>query len=252
MTGASSGIGRQVALDLAARGETVVRLHGEPLLRELEVQLRGRSAASRTIVCDVADVGSFEQVLADVEREHGRIDILVNNAGTEQPTSAEDGFCDAYRRIMEVNYFALAAGTLAVLPDARAAWRHHRERLVRHGGASWTARGAAYAASKAAVAAFSESLAHEVAGRGVHLHVLYPAWVPTAMGMAGIGEAHSMPPKPVRRTEEQVAALLLKRMGGPRMEINAAVAPPRTHRTLAPRAYQRSMRQRFEPPTPSS
>ena len=205
-------------------------------------------------MCDLADVGSFEQLLADVEREHGRIDILVNNAGTEQPTSAEDGFCDAYRHIMEVNYFALAAGTLAVLPGM----------LERRGGivvnvSSDTARapgprGAAYAASKAAVAAFSESLAHEVAGRGVHVHVLYPAWVPTAMGMAGIGEAHSMPPKPVRRTEEQVAALLLKKMGGPRMEINAAALPllAPIGRTLAPKAYQRSMRQRFEPPTRSS
>jgi hypothetical protein len=55
-----------------------------------------------------------------------------------------------------------------------------------------------------------------------------------------------MPPKPVRRTEEQVSSLLLERMGGPRMEINAArlplVAP--IARTLLPRAYQRSMRGR--------
>ena len=53
----------------------------------------------------------------------------------------------------------------------------------------------AYAASKAAVAAFTEAVAHEVAGRGVHVHVLYPAWVPTAMGLSGIEDGGSLPPR---------------------------------------------------------
>jgi hypothetical protein len=79
----------------------------------------------------------------------------------------------------------------------------------------------------------------------VHAHVLYPAWVPTAMGMSGIEEhGGPLPPKPVRRSEEQVSELVLERMGGPRMEINAAWLPllAPIGRTLAPRAYQRSMR----------
>src|SRR5205085_2748844 len=82
----------------------------------------------------------------------------------------------------DVNFFGLVAGTLAVLPGM----------LDRRSGvvvnvASDSARApepgqGAYAATKAAIAAFSESVAHEVADRGVHVHVLYPAWVPTAMG----------------------------------------------------------------------
>ncbi len=104
----------------------------------------------------------------------------------------------------------------------------------------------AYAASKGAVSAFTEAVAHEVAARGVHVHVLYPAWVPTAMGMSGVDDGGSLPPKPVRRTEAQVSDLVLERMGGPRMVINAATLPllAPLGRTIAPVSYQKAMRQR--------
>jgi len=250
VTGVSSGIGRRLALDLARRGATVVGLaRRRSLLSEVEAEMRATSPSSEARSCDLADVSSFEELLAGVEHAHGRIDILINNAAIEQSTGAEDGFSDVYRRILEINFYALAAGTLAALPGM----------LERGSGAivnvsSDTARApepreAAYAASKAAVAAFTESIAHEVASRGVHVHVLYPAWVPTAMGLSGIGERQPMPPRPVRRTEEQISRLVLERMGGRRMEINAAALPllAPIGRTLAPRLYQKSMRGRFQP-----
>ena len=107
-------------------------------------------------------------------------------------------------------------------------------------------RHGAYAASKAAVSVFTESVAHEVAARGVHVHVLYPAWVPTAMGMSGVTDGGDLPPKMVRRTEAQVSELLLERMGGPRLEINASMLPllAPIGRTLAPVPYQKAMRAR--------
>ena len=71
----------------------------------------------------------------------------------------------------------------------------------------------AYAASKAAVSAFTESIAHGVAPDGVHVHVLYPGWVPTAMGLSGNEDGGSLPPKLVRRTAEGVATLVAERMG---------------------------------------
>ena len=102
----------------------------------------------------------------------------------------------------------------------------------------------AYAASKAALSAFSESLAHEVAPRGVHIHVLYPGWVPTAMGLSGDEDGGSLPPKMVRRTADGVANLLADRMGGPRIDINAARLPllAPIARILAPVVYQKAMR----------
>ncbi len=248
VTGASSGIGRRLALDLAGRGAVVVGIaRRAALLADLLHELRRVSPRSRTMTGDVGDTDAYVAQLRDIEANEGRIDVLVNNAGIEEPTPVEAGFSDAYRRLFDVNFFGVAAGTLAVLPGMIA-----RGDGIVVNVSSDTARApepeeAAYAATKAAVAAFTESVAHEVAGRGVHVHVLYPAWVPTAMGLSGIGERTPMPPKPVRRSEEQVSALVLDRMGGPRMEINAAALPQLAPigRTIAPRAYQRSMRSRW-------
>lgn len=245
VTGASSGIGRRLALDLAARGATVIGLaRRQELLNDLAGELKRASPGSETIVCDVGDAGAYRERLANVEREHGRIDVLINNAGINEGTPVDKADLDAFHRLFDVNFFGLVAGTLAVMPGM----------LDRRSGvvvnvSSDSARApepgqGAYAATKAAVSAFTESIAHEVSNRGVHVHVLYPAWVPTAMGMEGVGPGDPLPPKPVRRSEEQVSNLVLERMGGPRMEINAAVLPllAPIGRSFFPRAYQRGMR----------
>lgn len=247
VTGASSGMGRRFALDLAARGAVVVGLaRRAALLEKLEAELRQWSSESGAGVCDVSDTEAFERELAAIEHEHGRIDVLINNAGIEQPTPADaPERLEPYRRILETNFFGTVAGTLAVLPGMR---RRRSGIVVNVSSDSARApepRAGAYSASKAAVSAFTEAIAHEVANEGVHVHVLYPAWVPTAMGMSGIdARGVPLPPKPVRRTEEEVSRTVLERMGGNRMEINAAWLPllAPIGRTLAPRAYQRGMR----------
>ncbi|MGO8873457.1 MAG: SDR family NAD(P)-dependent oxidoreductase [Acidimicrobiales bacterium] len=247
VTGASSGIGRCLALDLAERGATVVGLaRRADLLAELEGQLNAHTPDSSTRVCDVGDADLFGRVLGEIEAEQGRIDILINNAGIEQLTPVEEGLSDAYRRIFAINFFGVVAGTLGVLPgmlDRRSgivvnvSSDSARAPEPRHG---------AYAASKAAVATFTETVAHEVADRGVQVHVLYPAWVPTAMGLSGQADGGSLPPKMVRRSKEQISALVLERMGGRRMEINAAVLPllAPIGRTIAPVSYQKAIRHR--------
>jgi short-subunit dehydrogenase len=247
VTGASSGIGRQLCVDLANRGAVVVGIaRRRPLLDALQDELLGASPESRTRVCDVADTAAYEAALAATESEHGRIDVLVNNAGIEEPTPAEAGFTDAYRRLFDVNFFGLVAGTLAVLPGMLRRGTGIVVNVSSDSARAPEAASAAYAASKAAISAFTESIAHEVADRGVSVHVLYPAWVPTAMGMSGIEDGMPLPPKAVRRTEAEVSALVLERMGGPRMEINAALLPMLAPigRSLAPVPYQKAMRSR--------
>ena len=247
VTGASSGIGRRLALDLARTGAVVVGLARRPdLLGELERELRVTSPESSTRVCDVGDADRFRDVLAEVERQHGRIDILINNAGIEQITPAAEGPTDVYRRIFDVNFFGTVTGTLSVVPDMLARGSGIVVNVSSDSARAPEPEHGAYAASKAAVSAFTESVSHEVAGRGVHVHVLYPAWVPTAMGMSGQEDGGKLPPKAVRRTEAQVSELVRARMGGPRMEINAAVLPllAPIGKTLAPVAYQKAIRAR--------
>ncbi len=245
VTGASSGIGRAIALTLADRGALVVGVaRRRDLLEELETELRKRSPKSTIEVCDVADADAYRAVLAGIGDKFGGIDILINNAGVDIMLYVPGGDESIVREVFDVNFFSTVAGTLFVLPE-----------MVQRGSgiivntSSDTARApepgqGAYAASKAAISAFSESIAHEIDGSGVHVHVLYPGWVPTAMGLPDEGEDGDLPPRLVRRTAEGVANLVAQRMGGRKMEINAAWLPllaPIT-RTIAPLAYQRAMR----------
>ncbi len=245
VTGASSGIGRRVARDLATRGATVAGLARRAgLLAELAAEWASTSARSETFVCDVADLDELRTRLADIEARHGRIDVLVNNAGMYASTPVTDApDFDEFTRIMATNYFAPVAGTLAVLPGMVRRGSGIVVNVSSDSARAPEPRGSAYAASKAALSTFSESAAIEAAAIApdVHVHVLYPAWVPTAMGTAGGGPP---PPKPVRRTEEHVSNLLLERMGHGGVEINAAWLPKVAviARAVVPRAYEWGMR----------
>ncbi|HXW34568.1 MAG TPA: SDR family oxidoreductase [Acidimicrobiales bacterium] len=247
VTGVTSGIGRRLALELAERGAVVVGLaRRKDLLAEVEELLQARSRASATRVCDVGKTSEYEAILAEIARDRGRIDVLVNNAGIESLTPVEEGFSDKYREIFDVNFFGVVAGTLAVLPGMLSRRSGIVVNVSSDSSRAPEPRHGAYAASKAAVSAFTETVAHEVADRGVRVHLLYPAWVPTKMGMSGIEDGGRLPPKLVRRSEEEVADLVLNRMGGPRMEINAAVLPllAPIGRTVAPVSYQKAVRRR--------
>jgi NAD(P)-dependent dehydrogenase (short-subunit alcohol dehydrogenase family) len=226
VTGASSGIGRRIALDLAAAGASVTGIARRPCDGIDSVQ------------CDVSDTDGYRRALAAL----APIDVLVQAAGTEERTSAldGDGDVDVYRRTFETNFFAAVTGTLAVIPRMVERGRGVVVNVSSDTGRAPTAGTAAYAASKAALSAFSESVAYEVRSRGVHVHVLYPGWVPTAMGQGAVEQGMKPPPRSVRRTEEQVSRLVLRRMGGPAVDMNAArvavLAP--VVRSLSPRLYR--------------
>ena len=238
VTGASSGIGRAIALTLAARGATVVGLaRRTDLLAQLETELTDLMPNSSVVTCDVGNADDYRAALAAIAVRHGRLDTLVNNAGIDLMLPVEGADVSTVHEVFDVNFFATVTGTLAVVPGMVA-----RSRGVIVNVSSDTARApeprqGAYAASKAAVSAFSESIAYEVAGAGVHVHVLYPGWVPTAMGLSGNEDGGSLPPKMVRRTADGVANLTAEKMGGPHIDINAARLP-----LLAPLSYQRAMR----------
>lgn len=230
VTGTSSGLGRRIALDLAAAGARVIGVaRREHRLKALGLDYR---------VCDVGDVSSYVSLLRDV----GRVDILVNVAGMGGIIRREMPSLETTREVMEVNFFAAYAGMLEVLPGMRAR-RHGVIANMSSDDARSPGPGAGdYCASKAALSAATESLAYEAAQDGVRLHVIYPAWVPTEMGLRAVDTGGlAMPPRAARRTEEQVSSLVLRRLGGPRVEINAAALPlvAPMLRTVMPRTYHR-------------
>ncbi len=243
VTGASAGLGRRLALDLASAGAVVVGVaRREDRLRVLVDEMRTHSPESSYRVCDLSEAASFVGLLEQVEEEHGRIDILANIAGVGGIIRTEPTTAASLRSIMEVNFIAPVAGMATVLPGMRQRKVGAIANMSSDDGRAPGPGAADYSASKAALSAATESLSYDARPDGVFLHTVYPGWVPTEMGLTAVREGGlSMPPRAVRRTEEQVSSLVLRRMFDPRLEINVALLPlvAPILRTVAPRTYQR-------------
>jgi len=243
VTGASAGLGRRLALDLASAGAVVVGVARRvERLQALVEEMQRHSPESCYRICDLSDAASFVGLLKQVEDEHGRIDILANIAGVGGIIRTEPATAASLRSIMEVNFIAPVAGMMTVLPGMLERRFGAVANMSSDDGRAPGPGAADYSASKAALSAATESLSYDARPNGVFLHAVYPGWVPTEMGLTAVRDGGlSLPPRAVRRTEGQVSSLVLRRMFDPRLEINVAwlplVAP--ILRTVAPRTYQR-------------
>ncbi|MBO0874261.1 MAG: SDR family oxidoreductase [Pseudonocardia sp.] len=185
VTGASRGIGRAVAVELAHTGATVALLarSGDGLE---ESARRVRAAGGRALVVR-ADLGDLEQVEAAAERIRDRLgdlDVLVNNAAVVSPLGPSTGTDPAeWARAITINLTAVATFTFALLPGML---ERRRGRIVNVSSgvaadATSMIRGNAYVTSKTALEAHTLNLAAELAGTGVTVNVFRPGTVDTAM-----------------------------------------------------------------------
>ena len=180
VTGASSGIGRVTARAFAARGATVVAVaRREALLRELVAECRPQSPASDYLAGDLGERAFAERVVDETVRRHGRVDVLVNNAAISKHKQIYHMTADEAELVMRVNFLSCVWTTLAAVPY-----------MLRQGGgaivnvSSFAAkvsppRETMYAASKAAMNAFSEGLWNDLAGSGIHVAVVNPGPIDT-------------------------------------------------------------------------
>ena len=215
VTGASSGLGRRFALDMAARGATVVGVaRRAELLHTLGEELRRRTKESATVDLRRERHRQFREGPAR-HRQRAGPHRRARQQCRHRPTLRDsDPDLGDYRVVMDTNYFAAVAGTLTVLPGMLQRRRGVVVNVSSDSGRAPSPHEAAYSASKAALSAFTEALSFDTEGTGVHLHVLYPGWVPTAMGSAAVDAGMPMPPRMVRRTEEQVSQLLVAHRRG--------------------------------------
>lgn len=215
----------------------------EERLRSLAEEMRRHSAGSSYKVCDLSDVASFVDVLDQVELEYGRIDMMLNIAGVGGIMRDETPTKESIRATLDVNFVAPFEGMLKVLPGMCS---RGFGAIANMGSDDARAPGPGasdYAGSKAALCAATESLSYEVRPLGVFLHVVYPGWVPTEMGLKAVADGGlKMPPRAVRRSEERVSACVLDGLSKPKFEINAAALPriAPVFRTLAPSLYERA------------
>ncbi len=173
ITGASSGIGRSIASEFAAKGFEVFGTSRNPHRTE-------PIAGVDLISLDITDAASVTAAVSTVVQRAGRIDILVNNAGFGVFGAAEESSTAQAQELFDTNFFGLVRVTREVLPYLRA---QGSGRIVNVGsvlGFLPAPYGALYAASKHAVEGYSESLDHETREFGVRVTVVEPGYTNTS------------------------------------------------------------------------
>ena len=181
ITGASDGIGKRLALDLAARGAVIIGCgRSAERLKAVLAELQRISPRSIMIRCDV---GSREEVRAMVAKAlaaYDAIDILINNAGIGMRQPFAQMSVDTIEEIMRTNYFGAVYCTHEVLPSMIARGRGHVVNISSVAGHIGTLNMAAYCASKFAINGFSESLYHELKPLGIDVSLVCPGPVRTS------------------------------------------------------------------------
>ncbi len=182
ITGASSGIGAELACQLAKKGMRVALVaRRSDRLEALADQIGQEGGAASVHVCDVADRAAVATSFKDVCEQYSRLDLLVNGAGYVRHILFKDHDVDDIERMMLTNYMGTVYWIKQALP------------LMRAQGAGWVLNfssfaglvpqpdEAAYTATKFAVTGLSEALACEFAPLGVHVMCVHPLLVRTEM-----------------------------------------------------------------------
>lgn len=183
VTGASRGIGRAIALDLAARGATVAVNYNASAAAAQEVVDAITAAGGRAMAIQ-ADVSRFEAAQALVKAvtdAYGRLDILVNNAGTTRDTLLMTMKEEEWDVVIDTNLKSVYAVTKAAL---RGMIRQRWGRIINVTsvvGISGQAGQSNYSASKAGIIGFTKSLAREVASRAITVNAVAPGFIPTQL-----------------------------------------------------------------------
>ena len=172
ITGASSGIGRQVALDLAVRGVQVILVaRRQDRLVSIQEEIKSHGGKADYFVCDLEDESARQNLIAKL-LETEKVDILINNAGFGWYGFYTDMPWEIVQNLVEVNITAMLALTRALLPGMRARGYGHIINIGSIAGSFPNQGIAVYAASKAFMDAFTTALYREMRGSGVQVSVV--------------------------------------------------------------------------------
>jgi 3-oxoacyl-[acyl-carrier protein] reductase len=181
ITGASTGIGRSAAITLAKNGYDVVINFSRSEDAAKITALEAEAAGARTLLfrCDVSDDTCVRAMLAATEKEFGRLDVLINNAGTTvdvEPKNLEGMKVEDWNRVFNVNVLGLFLVTRAAVPLLRKSPNGCIVNTCSIAGLRPSAQPLPYAASKAAVANLTKTLANAL-GPHIRVNAVAPGWI---------------------------------------------------------------------------
>jgi short-subunit dehydrogenase len=218
VTGATSGIGEELAMQLALSGAkvTLAARRADELARVAKEMVALGLPQPRISVCDVSQDGEVDKAVATAVDGYGSLDVVIANAGFGVVGTFEKLTLDDYRRQFETNVF----GVLRTLQAALPAIKKSRGRMAIVGSVSgWTAtpNASPYAMSKFALRAFANSVAPELCSAGVKLTLLSPGFVVSNIRRVdnrGTLHAHATDPVPkwLQMSTEKCARQMLQAM----------------------------------------
>lgn len=194
VTGASSGIGQEIALQAAKSGATVV-LSARSLDKLQQVRAKLPGEKHLCLPLDLENSENFPDLALEVVNIFGRIDYLFNNGGLSQRSEAFDTSLDVDRKIMEINYFGNIALTKAALPFMRQQKSGHIIPISSIAGKFGFYLRSAYSASKHALFGFYESLLLEEEKHGINVTIAIPGKINTNISvnaLDGAGGKHGV------------------------------------------------------------
>ncbi len=180
LTGASSGIGRCLALELARQGaRLVLTARRRPELEDLQRQIRDLQREAHIVVGDVVDPAVRQQLLDTARTALGGLDLLINNAGVGAIGPFAEASEARLRRVMEVNFFAPAELIRSAVPLLQAGQRPMIVNVSSVLGHRGIPKKSEYCASKFALHGLSDSIRCELAGLGIDVLLLSPSTTAT-------------------------------------------------------------------------
>jgi len=213
VTGASSGIGRCTARFLAARGaRVVITARREDALEQLVARIEADGGRALAVPGDVTSENDLRAVAHAAVDAFGGIDTWVNNAAVFIQGRVPDVGLDEFRRLLDVNLIGYVNGTRCalewMLPVGRGGIIQVSSVVARR-GAAWCS---AYAASKAAIDGFTQSLRTELWGSGIHASTLYLPPVDTPVYRHARGKLGTIPKPPPPVSDPAVVARAIARL----------------------------------------
>jgi len=182
ITGASSGIGRGLGIELARRGASVGLLaRRHELLNAIVGEIEGFGGRALALPADVTHADQVKAAVSELRRQFGYIDLLVANAGISVDTFVPDLCEKKIADLMNVNIMGVVNSVSAVLPVMVNGGSGHlvvNSSLAAYRGLPKTA---AYCASKAAVSSFFEAIRIDLRGTGVNVTIVHPGFVKTSL-----------------------------------------------------------------------
>lgn len=182
ITGASSGIGRGLAFELAKLGAKLgLVARRTELLDEIVSAVEKEGGKAIALAADVQDAGAMRDAADQLRAQFGPIDVLIANAGTGTTTDAAELEAGEVARIFGVNVVGAASSVAAVVPEMVKRGRGHLVAISSLAAYRGIPKSASYGASKAALSLFFESLRLDLKPKGIDVTIIHPGFIKTPL-----------------------------------------------------------------------